>query len=148
MTIKHLVLGGEDIALDIGAVPDTDTLAMPKQHIAITARAAGLIPYGIIGTIADYSDLKAVRDVAERSRKFGFEGAACVHPSVVPVLNAAFTPSKMEFDNALRVINAYREAEAQGRGAASLDGKMVDVPVVRRATNLIDRVRVIEERGA
>ena len=54
----------------------------------------------------------------------------------------------MEFDYALRVINAYREAEAQGRGAASLDGKMVDVPVVRRATHLIDRVRVIEERGA
>ena len=146
--IVALVLGGEDIALDIGAVPDTDTLAMPKQHIAITARAAGLIPYGIIGTIADYSDLRAVRQVAERSRKFGFEGAACVHPSVVPVLNAAFTPSKMEFDYALRVINAYREAEAQGRGAASLDGKMVDVPVVRRAANLIDRVRVIEERGA
>ena len=66
----------------------------------------------------------------------------------MPVLNEAFTPSKMEFDYALRVINAYREAEAQGRGAASLDGKMVDMPVVRRATNLIDRVRVIKERGA
>ena len=145
--IVALVLGGEDIALDIGAVPDTDTLAMPKQHIAITARAAGLIPFGIIGTIADYSDLKAVRGVAERSRKFGFEGAACVHPSVVPVLNAAFTPSEMEIDHALRVVTAYAEAEAKGRGATSLDGKMVDLPVVRRAENLIDRMRVIEQRG-
>ena len=145
--IVALVLGGEDIALDIGAVPDTETLAMPKQHIAITARAAGLIPYGIMGTIADYSDLKAVRDVAERARRFGFEGAACVHPSVVPILNAAFTPSKIEIDYAQRVMTAYAEAEAKGRGAASLDGNMVDVPVVRRAENLINRMKIIEQRG-
>ena len=136
---------GRDL-LDIGVVPDSDTLAMPKQHIAITARAAGLIPYGIIGTIADYSDPKAVREVAERSRKFGFEGAACVHPSVVPVLNAAFTPSKSEIDYAHRIMTAYARAEGKGSGAISLDGKMVDVPVVRRAKNLIDRARVIEQR--
>ncbi len=143
--ILALVLGGEDIALDIGAVPDTDTLAMPKQHIAITARAAGIIPFGMMGTIADYGDLTSVQKVAVRSRKFGFEGAACIHPSVVPVLNAAFTPSQTEVDSAQRILVAYAEAESKGIGAISLDGKMIDVPVVRRAKNLMTRMKAIEQ---
>lgn len=142
-----LVLGGEDLALDMGMVPDNDTLAMPKQHIAIVARASGLAPFGIMGTIADYGDLDAVRAVAARSRRFGFEGAACIHPSVVPALNAAFTPSDDEVAHARRVVGAYAEAEAAGTGAITVDGKMIDVPVVRRAENLLARFAAIESRG-
>ncbi|MEK9754331.1 MAG: CoA ester lyase, partial [Rhodospirillaceae bacterium] len=132
-----LVLGGEDIALDLHIVPDSDTLAMPKQHINIVARACGLQPFGIMGTVADYNDLDAVRLVAERSRRFGFEGAACIHPSVVPVLNAAFTPDPEEVGHARRVVAAYAEATAKGTGAITVDGKMIDVPVVKRAENLL-----------
>jgi len=145
--IFALVLGGEDIALDIGAVPDEDTLSMPKQQMAITARAAGLVPFGILGTIADYNDLSVVREVAERSRKFGFEGAACIHPSVVPVLNKGFTPSETEVDQARRVVTAYEEAEVEGKGATTVDGKMIDVPVVRRAKNLLLRMEAIKQRS-
>ncbi len=145
--IAGLVLGGEDIALDLGMVPDADTLAMPKQHLSIVARAAGLVPFGVMGTIADYNDLDAVREVAERSRRFGFEGAACIHPSVVPVLNAAFSPTDAEVDHARRVVAAYAEAEAAGKGAITVDGKMIDVPVVRRAENLLARSDAIRQRG-
>jgi citrate lyase subunit beta / citryl-CoA lyase len=145
--IASLVLGGEDIALDLGMVPDADTLAMPKQQIVITARAAGLIPFGIMGTVADYNDLDAVRVVAERSARFGFEGAACIHPSVVPVLNAAFTPSADDVDHARRVIDAYAEAELAGKGAITIDGKMIDVPVVRRAEKLLARYESIQRRN-
>ncbi len=142
-----LVLGGEDIALDLHIVPDSDTLAMPKQHINIVARACGLQPFGIMGTVADYNDLDAVRAVAERSRRFGFEGAACIHPSVVPVLNAAFTPDAGEVDHASRVVAAYAEATAKGTGAITVDGKMIDVPVVKRAENLLRRFSAIEKRA-
>ena len=145
--IFALVLGGEDIALDIGAVPDADMLSMPKQQMAITARAAGLVPFGILGTISDYNDLNVVREVAERSRKFGFEGAACIYPSVVPVLNKAFTPSETEVDHARRVVAAYAEAEVEGKGATTVDGKMIDVPGVRRAKNLLLRMEAIKQRS-
>jgi citrate lyase subunit beta/citryl-CoA lyase len=142
-----LQLGGEDMALELSMVPDADTLAMPKQHLNIVARACGLQPFGIMGTVADYNDLDAVRAVAERSRRFGFEGAACIHPSVVPVLNAAFSPSSEEVDHAHRVVEAYAEAEAAGVGAISVDGKMIDVPVVRRAEKLLARWDAIQARG-
>ncbi len=142
-----LVLGGEDMALDIGMVPDAETLAMPKQQISIVARAAGLIPFGIMGTIADFADLENVRAAAERSRRFGFEGAACIHPSVVPVLNAAFTPGAEEVSLARRIVTAYAEAEAKGTGAITVDGKMIDAPVVRRAENMLMRLEAIEKRA-
>ncbi len=145
--IAAMVLGGEDLALDLGMVPDADTLAFPKQQIAIAARAAGVTPFGIMGTVADYGDTDAVREVAERSRRFGFEGASCIHPSIVPVLNAAFTPSEAEVDHARRVVAAYADAEAAGTGAITVDGKMIDVPVALRARNLLARFDAIERRG-
>ncbi|MHA1107613.1 MAG: HpcH/HpaI aldolase/citrate lyase family protein [Alphaproteobacteria bacterium] len=145
--IAAMVLGGEDFALDLGMVPDADTLSFPKQHIAIAARAAGVAPFGILGTVADYSDGDAVWNVAERSSRFGFEGASCIHPDIVPVLNAAFTPGEAEIDHARRVVAAYEEAEAAGTGAIAVDGKMVDVPVVRRAKNLLLRFEAIERRS-
>ena len=145
--IAAMVLGGEDMALDLGMVPDAETLAFPKQQVAIAARAAGVVPFGIMGTVADYRDTDAVRGIAERSRRFGFEGASCIHPSIVPILNAAFTPSETEVDHARRVVTAYAEAEAAGTGAITVDGKMIDVPVALRARNLLTRFEAIERRG-
>lgn len=142
-----MVLGGEDMALDMGMSPDEETLAMPKQQIAIVARAAGLIPFGIMGTIADYADLDRVREVALRSRRFGFEGAACIHPSAIAVLNDAFTPDAAEVDAARRIVDVYAAAAAEGTGAITVDGKMIDVPVVRRAENLLARHAAILRRG-
>ncbi len=144
--IKAMILGGEDFALDMGMVPDSDTLAFPKQHIAIAARAAGVIPFGILGTVADYGDGDALREMAERSQRFGFEGASCIHPSVVPILNAAFTPGEAELDHARRAVAAYAEAVAAGTGAITVDGKMIDVPIVRRAQNLLTRFEAIQRR--
>jgi citrate lyase subunit beta/citryl-CoA lyase len=142
--IAAMVLGGEDMALDMGMVPDADTLAFPKQQIAIAARAAGVVPFGILGTVADYRDTDMVRALAERSRRFGFEGASCIHPSIVPILNDAFTPGRAEVDHAKRVVAAYAEAENAGKGAITVDGMMIDVPVERRARKLLTRFEAIQ----
>jgi citrate lyase subunit beta/citryl-CoA lyase len=141
-------LGGEDFALSTGMVPDSETLAVPKQMILYAARAAGLVPLGILGTIADYGDLDAYRATAERSRRFGFEGAACIHPSGVPILNEVFTPAPSEAAHARRIVDAYAEAQRAGSGAVSVDGKMVDVPVVERAKTLLARLEAIRAREA
>jgi citrate lyase subunit beta/citryl-CoA lyase len=143
-----LELGGEDFALSTGMVPDAETLAVPKQMILYAARAAGLMPLGILGSIADYADLDAYRITAERSRRFGFDGAACIHPSGVPILNDVFTPTDAQARHARRLVEAYAEAQRAGSGALSVDGKMIDVPVVERARKLLARLQAIRAREA
>lgn len=140
------VLGGEDFAAACGMVPDPETLYQPKLTVLFAARAAGVMPLGMIGTVADYQDLDAVRATVRRSRKFGFEGASCIHPSVVPILNEEMAPSAAEVDLARRIVEAYRAAEDEGLGAIAVDGKMVDVPVAERAEALLRRHAAIAAR--
>ncbi len=139
-------LGGEDFASAAGMTPDPETLFPPKMTVLYAARAAGITPLGMIGTVADYKDLDAVRENIRRSRKFEFEGASCIHPSVVPLLNEEMTPSPDEVDNAERVVEAYAEAEKQGLGAITIDGMMVDVPVAERPRVLLVRHAAIRAR--
>ncbi|MDX2313401.1 MAG: CoA ester lyase [Gammaproteobacteria bacterium] len=143
-----LELGGEDFALSTGMLPDAETLAVPKQMVLYAARSAGLIPLGILGSIADYADLDAYRITAQRSRRFGFEGAACIHPSGVPILNDVFTPTAAEAAHAQRLVDTYADAQRAGSGAVSVDGKMIDVPIVERARQLLARVQAIRARQA
>jgi len=146
--IVAMELGGEDFALSTGMVPDAETLSVPKQMVLYAARAAGRIPLGILGSIADYADTDAYRRVAEQSRRFGFEGAACIHPSNVPILNQVFTPTQAQAEHARRLVEAYADAQRSGSGALSIDGKMIDVPIVERARALLARVQAIEAREA
>ena len=69
-----LSLGAEDFALSVGMEPIGETLEAPKQTMIIAARAAGIIPLGFMGTVADFKDLELFRQVVRRSRKFGFAG--------------------------------------------------------------------------
>lgn len=134
-----LTLGGEDFAMATGAVPDPDVFRYPKQQIIFAASAAGILPLGLIGTVATYSDLDAMRAVIAESRRFGFVGASAIHPAVVPLLNAGFQPSDEEVASARRVIEGFDEAVKTGRASVQVDGKMVDYPVVERAKRLLAR---------
>lgn len=141
-----MMLGGEDFALETGSVPGDETLELPKRLVAFAAQAHGIPMIGILGTVADYTDPAAYRKSAERARRFGFSGGTCVHPGLVQALNEAFTPSGDEVALARRIIAADGEAAAQGRGSFTVDGKMIDVPVVDRARRLIARHDAIERR--
>jgi citrate lyase subunit beta/citryl-CoA lyase len=135
--IVALTLGGEDFALTMGMLPTAEALFMPKQQLAIAARAAGVLPLGFIGTVADYEDLDAFRQTLRRSRKLGFRGASVIHPSQVPILNEEFSPGADEVASAQKIVAAYEAAVAAGRGSIAVDGKMIDVPVVLRAQELL-----------
>jgi citrate lyase subunit beta/citryl-CoA lyase len=144
--IVALTLGGEDFALTMGMLPTAEALLMPKQQLAIAARAAGILPLGFIGTVADYKDLDAFRETVRRSRKLGFRGASVIHPAQIPILNEEFSPSVDEIASAKKIVAAYSEAIAAGRGSISVDGKMVDVPVVLRAQETLAIHEAIRER--
>jgi len=139
-------LGGEDFAAAAGMVPDPETLFMPKVMTLYASRAAGIMPLGMIGTVADFQDLDAVREIIRRSRRFGFEGASCIHPSVVPILNEEMAPSADEVAGAQRIVEGYKKAESDGLGAITIDGMMIDVPVAQRAEALLKRHAAIKTR--
>ena len=141
--IAAITIGAEDLASSLGMIPDAETLLYPKTQSVYAAKAAGVMALGIFGTVADYQDIEAVREVALKARRFGLEGASCIHPSVVPVLNAAFSPTEEEVALARRIIAANAEAEQSGRGSFQLDGKMIDVPVVARAERVVARAERI-----
>jgi citrate lyase subunit beta / citryl-CoA lyase len=134
-----LTTGGEDLATSLGAEPTPEVLHFPKLMVHFAAKAAGVLSLGLMRTVADYDDLMAMEKSAREARMYGFDGASCVHPSVVPILNRAFSPSEEELDRARRLIAAYEQAEAEGRGAFAFEGKMVDEPVVQRARALVAR---------
>jgi citrate lyase subunit beta/citryl-CoA lyase len=143
-----MLIGGEDFALDMNAQPDGDVLLHPKQRMIIAARAAGVMPLGFIGTVADFSDWEKFRLMVRRARRFGFDGAGCIHPGQVKIVNEEYTPSMEEVSYARKVIQMDKEAQAAGRGSFQIDGKMIDIPVVVRAERLIRRFDAIKQREA
>jgi citrate lyase subunit beta/citryl-CoA lyase len=141
-------IGGEDFALETGMEPTEETLLMPKQQMIFAARAAGLMPLGFIASVAAFGDREAFGRMVRRSRQFGFMGAGCIHPGQVPIVNREYSPSPEEAALAQRIVKENAAAEAAGRGSFALEGKMIDVPVVRRAERLLARLAAIEAREA
>ena len=141
-----LLLGSEDFATDCGMEPSSETLFIAKQRIVLSARAANIMPLGLMDTVANFSDLAHVEEMARRAARFGFVGATCVHPRNVEVLNAAFTPSDDEIEHAEGLVACLDEAEREGRGAITYRGKMIDAPLRNRARNLLARVETIRSR--
>jgi citrate lyase subunit beta/citryl-CoA lyase len=141
-------IGGEDFALNCGMQPDEDVLIHPKQHMIIAARAAGVMPLGFIGTVADFSDWDRFRAMVRRSRRYGFDGAGCIHPGQVPIVNEEYSPTEEEVAFANKVIEKNAEMEQQGRGSFQIDGRMIDIPIVVRAERLLRRHAQIRAREA
>lgn len=141
-----MMLGGEDFALETGSVPSDESLELPKRLVAFAAQAHDVPMIGVLGTVADYSDPVAYKKSAERARRFGFSGGTCVHPGLVQALNEAFTPSPDEVAYAQRLIAADQKAAAEGRGSFTVDGKMIDIPVIYRARRLLARHAAIARR--
>lgn len=132
-----LMVGSEDMALSLGADPLPEVLHLPKLLTHHAARARGLWSFGLLRSIADWSDGPGLAEAAVQARRMGFDGATCVHPSVVPILNAGFLPAPEDVAAARRILDAARGRE----GPFALDGRMVDRPVVARALRTLERVR-------
>jgi citrate lyase subunit beta/citryl-CoA lyase len=140
-------LGTEDFTASVGMQPDPDALLYPKQHTVFAARAAGILPLGFVGSIADFRDQDAFRAIVRRSKRLGFVGASAIHPLQVPVLNEEFAPTAAEIDRAERMVAAYDKAYADGLGAVQFEGAMIDIPVVERARTVLQRAAALRARA-
>lgn len=146
--IVGISLGAEDFALSVGMLPEPEGLFYPKQQTVFAARAAGILPLGFVGTVADYKDQDAFRAIVRRSRRLGFLGASAIHPLQISVLNEEFGPDPAEVARAERMLAAYEESLARGVGAVAFEGAMIDIPVVERARQLVARARAIAAKRA
>jgi len=146
--IVALNMGAEDLALDCGMEADVETLLLPKQQLVFAAAAAGILALGVIGSTTKLDDEADFRANVRRSRRFGFSGSSCIHPTQVAILNELFSPSPEELDQARRVVAALEQGERDGQGAVALDGRMIDAPIAARARRLLERHAAIMERRA
>ena len=132
-----IAFGGEDLTNDM-AIPRTESgeeIAYPRSVVAVAARAAGVLaletPY------FNYRDDEGLRRNSTASRNLGFRGRFAIHPSQIDGINASYLPSEQEIAHARRVVDAFTEAEVHGSAATSLDGMVIDVPVVERARKVL-----------
>ena len=133
--VTALAFGPEDFAAGAGTRPEPAALTLPAQQVALAAAAAGIGALGYPSTIGETRDLDRLRADMALGRAIGFGGALCIHPAQVTVAHSVFAPTDRERGWAARVLAAYDPAS----GAALVDGKMIDAPVVARARAIAAR---------
>lgn len=138
--VLAVVAGGEDLATSLGAKPTAEVLRIPKLMVHYAAKAAGVLSFGLFRSTVDFRDSAGVRAAALEAREHGFDGASCIHPSIVPILNEVFAPSDEEIAWARKVVAANEAQATHGIGAFELEGKFIDAPIVQRALDLLSKV--------
>jgi citrate lyase subunit beta/citryl-CoA lyase len=115
----------------------TETLAL-RSRVLLDARAAGA-PHPVTGLWTRIADLAGLRSLAEQNRSLGYEGMMAIHPSHIPVINEAFSPTPDELARYARLIAAVEAAQAHGTGAVSFEGEMVDEAMAATARLVLER---------
>lgn len=141
--IVAVSLGAEDFTndMEIRRTDSDSELAYARGAIAVAARAAGVL--ALDTPFFAFRDPVALKANTEMSKAIGFKGRFAIHPAQLDIINSVYSPSADEISQAQREIEAFEEAAAMGRGSTSLDGKVIDVPVVKRAQALIERARAM-----
>lgn len=139
--LDAIIFGGEDFAASIGAVRTKDAVELlyARQAVIVACAAFDLQPLDIV-TI-DYKDLDALKIESEFGARLGFSGKQVIHPNQVPVVQEAFTPSDEAVAYARRIVETFEASQKEGKGAYSLDGKMIDMPLLKNAQKVLARAK-------
>jgi len=141
--VVALTIGLEDYTADLGVVktPEGHESLYARMRLVNAAHAAHV--QAIDSVYGDVADLEGLRRWGQGARALGFEGMGCIHPLQIAVIHEAFAPSPVEIEKALKIVNAYEEAQRRGLGVVSVGSRMIDPPVVQRAVKLVERARAI-----
>jgi malyl-CoA/(S)-citramalyl-CoA lyase len=168
--LEAMVFGVADYAASVqarttnigGANADYAVLTDPDEHgvrgshwgdqwhfgisrMVAACRAYGLRP--IDGPFGDLGDAEGYRSAARRAAALGCEGKWAIHPSQIALANEVFTPTEAEVERARRILLAMEDGAKQGKGAVTLDGRLIDAASIRMAENLIAKVEQMRTRG-
>jgi citrate lyase subunit beta/citryl-CoA lyase len=139
-----VLLGAEDLsaAAGISRTAEGDEILYARERVVLAAARANIDAIDTLFT--DFEDTEGLAEDARLARQLGFDGKMAIHPAQVPVVNSAFTPDSDRVDWAERVLTAREEARAEGRGVFTVDGKMVDAPLVTQAETILERARAAD----
>jgi citrate lyase subunit beta/citryl-CoA lyase len=137
--VVRLMLGTVDLAAELGIdiTPHSPLFAHARAVLALASAAAGL-PGPIDGVWTGVRDEAGLRAEALAAKAAGFTGKACVHPDQLAPAREVFLPTAEQLQDARRIVEAAQRALGEGRGAISLDGRMIDLPVLERARRLLN----------
>jgi citrate lyase subunit beta/citryl-CoA lyase len=140
-TVVAMAIGLEDYTADLGVKRSEagEESLYARTRLVNACKAAGIQP--IDSVYSDVANMEGLRKNVQTSRSLGFEGMGCIHPRQVPVIQEAFTPTEEEIEKARLIVEAFKEAEAQGSGVVALGSKMIDPPVVKRAQKTLELAR-------
>jgi malyl-CoA/(S)-citramalyl-CoA lyase len=147
---RTTIIGG--VNADYGVLADKDSEGTrsyfwsdqwhaAQTRMLIACRAYGLRP--IDGPFGDFSDAEGYLAAAKRAAVLGYEGKWAIHPSQIELANHVFTPSKAEVTKARRILEAMDQAAKNGKGAVSLDGRLIDIASIRMAEALLNKANAI-----
>jgi citrate lyase subunit beta/citryl-CoA lyase len=145
--IVAIAFGAEDYTNDMG-LQRTDTgeeVYFPRAMVPVAARASRVA--SLDSPFVRFRDPEGLRRDSEMSRRLGYTGKFAIHPGQLEIINEVFSPSAEEVEYARQVVEACRRAEAEGRGSVDLNGRMVDVPVLKRAQNLLALAQAVARRN-
>jgi len=139
--LEALIFGAEDLAGEIGAVRTWEAWEVFYARSAVVTYAAAFQLQAIDMVNLDFQDLDRLKEECIRGMQMGFVGKQVIHPNQVNPVQDAFTPGEEAIHQAKRIIDEFQEHQKVGVGAFSMDGKLVDAPVVKIAEQVLARAR-------
>ncbi len=139
--LDALIFGGEDFAASIGATRTRQAMELlyARQATVTTAAAFGLQAIDIVNI--DFKDLESLREEARFGAQLGFSGKQIIHPAQVEPVQTAFTPDDQAIAHARRIVETFEASQARGAGAYALEGKMIDMPLLKNAQKVLERAK-------
>lgn len=141
--IAGILLGGEDLTSDLGIkrTKEGEEVFYARNRVAIACRAMKVD--SIDTPFTDTNDLEGLEKDTWKAKSLGLTGKAAINPRQIDAIHSVYAPTAEEIKHAKRVLEAMEEAEAEGKGVFSLDGKMVDAPIINRAKNTVELARIL-----
>ncbi len=139
--IDALVFGAEDLAGDIGATRVRNGLEILYARSAVVINAAAFGLQAIDTLVTDFNDEAALREDCQLGVQMGFSGKLAIHPSQIPIIQNIFTPSDERIAYAQGLIQAHDQHQAAGMGSFAFDGKMIDMPAIRAAQQVLAKAK-------
>jgi len=137
--VVGVLLGGEDLTSDLGVkrTKEGEEIFYARNKVATACRA--LKVDSIDTPFTDTNDYEGLAKDTAKAKNLGLTGKSSINPRQIEIIHSVFAPTAAELKHALRVLDAMKEAEKEGKGVYSLDGKMIDAPVIKRATLTVEQ---------
>jgi citrate lyase beta subunit len=139
--LEAIIFGAEDFAASAGVTRTTEGTEVLYARSAVVTTCAANELQAIDMVYIDFRDVEGLRVEAEQGATLGFSGKQIIHPNQVAAVQEAFTPSDEAIEYAQRVVRAFSASQREGKGAFALDGKMIDMPLLKNAQKVLDRAK-------